>query len=80
MVCRYLQVSERNARVRIKRSLKKGINVITAVGCIICAAFQGGTAGKKKKSQIFVTFRVEVQGNSFPLDNSGGKRICELDG
>lgn len=29
----------------IKRSLKKGVNVITAVGCIICAAFQGGMEG-----------------------------------
>lgn len=27
-------------RMRMKRSLKKGINVITAVGCIIYAAFQ----------------------------------------
>lgn len=44
---RYLQVSQRDERMRIKRSLKKGINVITAVGCIICAAFQGGAEGKK---------------------------------
>lgn len=35
--------------MRIKRSLKKSINVITAVGCIIYAAFQGGM-GKKIKS------------------------------
>ena len=35
--------------MRIKRSLKKGINVITAVGCIIYAAFQGGMEKKKKK-------------------------------
>lgn len=36
--------------MRIKRSLKKGINVITAVGCIIYAAFQGGMEeGKEKK-------------------------------
>lgn len=79
MVCRYLQVSERNERTRIKRSLKKGINVITAVGCIIYAAFQGGTEGGK--SQICVTFRVGVQGNSFSLRiSSEWKRICKLDG
>lgn len=35
--------------MRIKRSLKKGINVITAVGCIIYAAFQGGMEEEKKK-------------------------------
>lgn len=36
-------------RMRVKRSLKKGINVITAVGCIIYAAFQGGM---EKKSNL----------------------------
>lgn len=38
--------------MRIKRSLKKGINVITAVGCIIYAAFQGGMRKKKKVKSL----------------------------
>lgn len=47
-----------------KRSLKTALNVITAVGCIIYAAFQGGMEGKgspkkkqKKRREILATFR-----------------------
>lgn len=32
--------SLKETRMRMKRSLKKGVNVITAVGCIIYAPFQ----------------------------------------
>lgn len=68
--------------MRIKRSLKKGMNVITAVGCIIYAAFQGGRG--KKGSQIFSDLQIfefsEAASRSQQHQAKLRERIFKMDG
>lgn len=65
--------------MRIKRSLKKSINVITAVGCIIYAAFQGGM-GKKIKSLRPSDFKFSETVSHSQQHQTKWKRICKMDG